>query len=74
MIIIDSIDSIGYGALLKKRLKLSQYQTIKEMTQGELFHPDMSNKSAAIVTKYMGILLLLVYAFGQLECFLPNGI
>ena len=39
-----------------------------------ILHADMSNEAAVIVGKDTDVVLLLIQASGQLECFLPHGI
>ena len=49
------------GVLLKKRLKSSQYHSMKKLTQA-----GVSNEATVIVVKDSEVFLLLIYTLGQL--------
>ena len=53
--------------ITKKGLKTSQCQNHEEIDEILIFHTTIRNEAAAVVSKDVGLLLLLVYDLGQLE-------
>lgn len=53
--------------ITKKGLKTSQCQNHEEIDEILISHTTISNEAAAVVSKDVGLLLLLVYDLGQLE-------
>ena len=67
-LIIDSGENIlGFTKETIEVLPISNHE---EANTRLLFHAGMKSKAAVIVVKYVDMFLLLIYALGQMECFL----
>ena len=58
-------------SITKETIKALPKQNHEEADTRLIFYAGMSNEAPIIVAKDTKVFLLLIYALGQLECFLP---
>ena len=70
LLIINSVENIQ-SSITKETIEVFPITKHEQADTRLIFHGGMSNESTVVVAKDTDMFLLLNYALGQLECFLP---